>query len=87
MPTDTFDVPHLEPYPDALLSEVGPAARAIALESIDPAFVSALQHLPPRQPAALVLCDVLGFPISEAADMLDGGQRAASACTGRDTNA
>ncbi|MFI2566818.1 RNA polymerase subunit sigma-70 [Paenarthrobacter sp. NPDC018779] len=70
MPTDTFDVPHLQPYPDALLSELDPSARAIALESIELAFVSALQHLPPRQAAALVLCEVLDFPISEAADML-----------------
>ena len=66
----------LEPYPDALLDDamgvpLGPEARYQQTESISLAFVTALQVLPPRQLAVLVLRDVLGFPASEVADMLD----------------
>ena len=66
----------LEPYPDALLEDaigvpLGPEARYEQTESISLAFVTALQVLPPRQLAVLVLRDVLGFHASEVADMLD----------------
>jgi RNA polymerase sigma-70 factor (TIGR02960 family) len=66
----------LEPYPDVLLEHIpdrssGPAARYEARESIELAFIVALQHLPPSQRAALVLRDVLGFRTAEVADMLD----------------
>lgn len=49
----------------------GPAARYEARETIELAFITALQRLPRRQNAALLLCDVLGFPTAEVATMLD----------------
>ncbi len=57
----------LDGVPDAA---PGPAARSDAKESIELAFVTALQHMPPRQRAVLVLRDVLGYPAAEAAGML-----------------
>src|ERR1700685_289199 len=74
-PTRLGEVCWLEPYPDLLLAELpdaapGPQARVEAREAISLAFVTALQVLPPRQRAALILRDVLGFTTSEAAEML-----------------
>ncbi len=75
-PTRLGEVVWLEPYPDALLASamgvpLGPEARYERNESISLAFVTALQVLPPRQVAVLVLRDVLGFHANEVADMLD----------------
>src|SRR3954453_21437176 len=73
-PTGFSEIPWLEPYPDSLLEgaiEVGPEARYAQTEAISLAFVTALQVLPPRQLAVLILRDVLGFHASEVADMLD----------------
>ena len=75
-PTRLGEVAWLEPIPDALLEGVidqplDPAARYEQRESISLAFVTALQLLPPRQVAVLVLRDVLGYPASEVAAMLD----------------
>ncbi|TDV44218.1 RNA polymerase sigma-70 factor (ECF subfamily) [Actinophytocola oryzae] len=75
-PTRFGEVPWLEPLPDALLDgalnlPLGPEARFEQTESISLAFVTALQVLPPRQLAVLILRDVLGFHASEVADMLD----------------
>jgi RNA polymerase sigma-70 factor (TIGR02960 family) len=75
-PTRLGEVVWLEPLPDALLEGAtglppGPEARYEQTESISLAFVTALQVLPPRQLAALILRDVLGFHASEVADMLD----------------
>ena len=75
-PTRLGEVVWLEPYPDALLEggtgvPPGPEARYEQTESISLAFVTALQVLPPRQLAVLILRDVLGFHASEVAGMLD----------------
>jgi RNA polymerase sigma-70 factor (TIGR02960 family) len=75
-PTSLGEIPWLEPYPDALLEGAfnappGPEARYEQSETISLAFVTALQAVPPRQVAVLILRDVLGFHANEVADMLD----------------
>jgi RNA polymerase sigma-70 factor (TIGR02960 family) len=75
-PTRLGEVTWLEPYPDTLLEGIagappGPEARYEQTESVSLAFVTALQVLPPRQVAVLILRDVLGFHASEVAGMLD----------------
>ena len=73
-PTGVGEIPWLEPYPDSLLQgalDLGPEARYAQTESISLAFVTALQVLPPRQLAVLILRDVLGFHADEMADMFD----------------
>ncbi len=75
-PTRLGEVVWLEPIPDALLEGAisvppGPEARYEQTESISLAFVTALQVLPPRQLAVLILRDVLEFHASEVAGMLD----------------
>ena len=79
-PTAVSDVPPwLEPYPDVLLDNLvdqapGPEARYETTEAISLAFITALQLLPPRQRAVLVLRDVLGYRAGEVARMLDATQ-------------
>jgi RNA polymerase sigma-70 factor (ECF subfamily) len=75
-PTRLGEVVWLQPFPDALLEGAidgppGPEARYEQTESISLAFVTALQVLPPRQLAVLILRDVLGFHASEVAGMLE----------------
>jgi RNA polymerase sigma-70 factor (TIGR02960 family) len=75
-PTRLGEIVWLEPFPDTLLEDaihvpLGPEARYAQTESISLAFVTALQTLPPRQLAVLILRDVLGFHANEVADMLD----------------
>ena len=80
-PVPPFDPPQpsalnqvrwLQPYPDAWLEKTpGPEAAAEGYDTVELAFIAALQGLPPRQIAALLLCDVLGFSVAEAARTLD----------------
>ena len=75
-PSRLGEVTWLEPYPDAMLDELasresGPEARYESTEAISLAFITALQQLPARQRAVLILRDVLGFRAEEVAEMLD----------------
>jgi RNA polymerase sigma-70 factor (ECF subfamily) len=75
-PTRLGEVVWLEPFPDALLEgaidvPLGPEVRYELTETISLAFVTALQVLPPRQVAVLILFDVLGFDANEVAGVLD----------------
>src|SRR5215212_2317117 len=66
------EVTWIEPVPDSLVAHDGdPAEVAMAHETIRLAFVAALQHLPPRQRAVLILCEVLRWKASEVAELLD----------------
>ena len=76
VPTPRDEAVWLQPFPDALLEGAadvppGPEARYEQAEAISLAFVTALQLLPPRQVAVLILRDVLGFHASEVAGMLE----------------
>jgi RNA polymerase sigma-70 factor, ECF subfamily len=66
------EVTWIQPVPDALVVSGGdPAEVALARETIKLAFVAALQHLPPRQRATLILCEVLRWQAMEVAELLD----------------
>jgi RNA polymerase sigma-70 factor (TIGR02960 family) len=82
------EVAWLQPYPDRLLDEVAPSADqpdavAVDRETIELAFIAAMQVLPPRQRAAFVLRDVLGWPASEAAALLETSVAAANSALQR----
>jgi RNA polymerase sigma-70 factor (ECF subfamily) len=71
------DIAWLQPFPDHLWepespSEAQPDAAVVARETIELAFLAAIQHLPPRQRAVLVLRDVLGWPAKQTATLLEG---------------
>jgi RNA polymerase sigma-70 factor, ECF subfamily len=70
------EVPWLQPYPDQLLDGVAPSdeepeAEVVARETIELAFIAAIQLLPPRQRVVLIAGDVLGWSAAESAALLD----------------
>jgi len=82
------EVPWLQPYPDRLLDEVAPSdqepdAVVVERETIELAFVAAMQLLPPRQRAAFVARDVLGWPAAETASLLETSVAAANSALQR----
>jgi RNA polymerase sigma-70 factor (TIGR02960 family) len=82
------EVPWLQPYPDRLLDEVAPSeeqpdAIVVERETIELVFLAAMQVLPPRQRAALIVRDVLGWPASETASVLETSVAAANSALQR----
>ena len=87
-PTQLGQVLWLEPYPDLLLDQLadtapGPEARFEARETVSLAFVTALQLLPPRQRAVLILRDVLEFHAREVAQVLDSTEESVTSALKR----
>ncbi|MEU5727020.1 RNA polymerase subunit sigma-70 [Micromonospora sp. NPDC047738] len=70
LPDPDSEVLYLQPYPDRMLPE-DPQESVVARETIELAFIVAVQHLPPRQRAVFILRDVLGWPASTAAEALE----------------
>ena len=73
---EVFEVPWLQPYPDRLLDDIPapdaePEAAVVSKETIELAFIVAIQQLTPNQRAALILRDVLGWPAKDAAELLE----------------
>jgi len=82
------EVPWLQPYPDVLLDEIAapepsPDAEVVARETIELAFLAAIQVLPPQQRAVLIMRDVLGWPAAETASVLNTSVAAANSALQR----
>jgi RNA polymerase sigma-70 factor (ECF subfamily) len=82
------EVPWLQPYPDRLLDEIAPSdeepdAVIVERETIELAFLAAMQLLPPSQRAAFIVRDVLGWPASKTASLLDTTVAAANSAVQR----
>ncbi|WP_433076237.1 RNA polymerase subunit sigma-70 [Dactylosporangium sp. CA-052675] len=69
LPDSSSEVLYLQPYPDRMLPE-DPQESVVARETIELAFIAAVQHLPPRQRAVFILRDVVGWPAPKAAEAL-----------------
>lgn len=87
-PSRLGEVPWLEPYPDAFLdglpdSTRGPEARHEAREVMSLAFITAVQLLPPRQRAVLILRDALGFPARDVAQILESTEESVTSALKR----
>ena len=82
------DVPWLQPYPDRLLAQIAPVeeepdAALVARETIELTFIAVIQLLPPRQRAVLILRDVLDWPASRVAELLEIGVAAVNSALQR----
>jgi RNA polymerase sigma-70 factor (ECF subfamily) len=78
------DLPWLQPFPDVLLDRAEePDAQVIRRETIELAFLTAIQQLPPRQRAVLIFRDVLGWSATETAEVLDLSVAAANSALQR----
>jgi RNA polymerase sigma-70 factor, ECF subfamily len=76
VPAESGEVLWLQPFPDRLLEDAAPSdaepdALVVAKETIELAFMVAIQHLPPQSRAVLILRDVLGWPAKDTAALLD----------------
>jgi len=83
-PASSTEVLWLQPYPDTLLpAEEEPEAALFARETIELTFLAVIQQLPPRQRAVLILRDVLDWPASDVAELLEIGVAAVNSALQR----